>query len=433
MRTPLMIVFLGILIFLLGVPDSGTAAEREPMGLQLGSAEYIDGIFTPIGVSLGRSAKYEEHVRAIESKVGQGRHDEAIIELQFALDAFPDDAHLMSRAVALYIESGKYRSAEVFASRLVAQYPEVPHHRVLWGGALLRLREMERAEEVLRSVLDLDPENLVARYHMACVRAAGGDYDAVVRALGFLTLAEIRTLARWLSLEWDILRPVIGEVGYQKMVLAVLTGGEHESLGRSAGADAVREDMLVYSPAGIAVEELYATPANRLIRQHPMRLRQRLSEVYGLLLNLERAIYGGQWQAAAELAHSPELARTGLQSSSVRMFSAYSHLRLGHAEEALRRMRAIIDERPEIPQLRHYLGSILLEEERWQEAETMLRESVELFPDDDVLAELLAEAVTRRQEYEKMAGAFNGVAPPGFEELLLIHIPGSNPPIIWNP
>lgn len=419
-------VFLFSGLFLASVSGSDGQSRTSVSGMS-GGWEALSSVDELDSTLYRMSPEYRRHLHSIQLLETQGRTEEAIIELLLALNEFPNDPRLLSLALDLYVRTGKYRSASAVATRLVTLYPEEPRYHARRGAILFRLNEEEEALKSLRHALDLNPTHFAARYHMACLRAAEGSFDAVVDTLGFLSFADLVRLTAWLSDEYEMLIPLIHENGYRLMTMAVLTGGEIKSGDLKKFVAPVNADMLIYSPAGLAAEELVVTPVGQMFAEDTRQLRERLRNAHRLLTQMSRAVENEQWGEVSRIADSGQLVRTGLQSSTIRMFSAFGRLRMGDTEQALRSMQTIIDERPGASPLLHYAGSILLEEGLWQEAEIQLRESVKRFPDDSVLALLWAAVLARQGLQREAAGVLDGIRPRKTELPTLRGLIAQNP------
>jgi TolB-like protein/Flp pilus assembly protein TadD len=173
------------------------------------------------GIDLGEDALIEaercaEKVFALEPRsasgfrlrgwiqYSRGRIQDAVRSLKVALELDPNDADTLLLLCNCYLISGKVSPARPLIGRLQTLDPLMPLVRCLPGFADASEGDLESAIEPYRQMVDMDPNNPMARLFYVWVLALNGRNEEVVRLIDGFAFAERDTVpartARFLTL-----------------------------------------------------------------------------------------------------------------------------------------------------------------------------------------------------------------------------------------
>ena len=124
----------------------------------------------------------------------RGRIQDAVRSLNAALELDPNDADTLLLLCNCYLISGKVPAARPLIDRVQMVDPLTPIVRCLPGFADGSEGDLESAVEPYRQMLDMDPNNPMARLFYVWVLALTGRHDTIVRVLDGFSLAERNTV-----------------------------------------------------------------------------------------------------------------------------------------------------------------------------------------------------------------------------------------------
>lgn len=141
----------------------------------------------PIGAVL-------EHIQPL---LAQGRWQEALRQVQPALDGGAHDARLWRCKAEIQANLGELRAAEAACQTALKLDPLDKHTHLILGLARLELNRLDAAAAALRKALFLDHDFAEAHYELALVLLRQGDQSAGVKSLQrALACAEVATPER---------------------------------------------------------------------------------------------------------------------------------------------------------------------------------------------------------------------------------------------
>lgn len=279
------------------------------------------------------------HIEQTEYLLKRGALDDASLELQQALSIWPDHPTLLRWAAELYTDRGQYAMAEGYYARLSELFPSNSWVFSHWGGVFSQMGRFDQAEQPLRRALELDPADLTARYHLACLYLLNGQSSQAGLLLKNLDLDEIRQLADWIHGERDTLPMRIGSEPLRTLCRLILTG-QAETATEAADETGPEEWM------------------------------DRMGLVAETLRKAQLAMKSEQWAEARQ--HWDAVLAAGLQAPQARREHAVALYRLGEKALALDEFQQLDRDHPHLPGLQQIYGLLLLEERRFAEAEKVL-------------------------------------------------------------
>jgi non-specific serine/threonine protein kinase len=178
---------------------SAKAVELDPEDAEAHSAR---------GLALSLSGQYEESdaefERAIElnpklyeahyffgrALFSQGRYDEAAQRYEEAARVNPDDYQALNFLAQTYTKLGRrahaasaLRGSVEKAKKHIAFHPDDVRALYLGAGGLVELGEMEIAQEWVAKAVELDPEDALVLYNVACVYTQLGETEKALDCL----------------------------------------------------------------------------------------------------------------------------------------------------------------------------------------------------------------------------------------------------------
>ena len=124
----------------------------------------------------------------------RGHIQDAVRSLKAALELDPNDADTLLLLCNCYLISGKVPAVRPLIGRLQALDPLTPLVRCLPGFADASEGDLESAIEPYRQMLEMDPNNPMARLFYVWVLALNGHHDALVRVLDGFSVVERDTV-----------------------------------------------------------------------------------------------------------------------------------------------------------------------------------------------------------------------------------------------
>ena len=277
------------------------------------------------------------HVEETEYLLKSGALDAASLELQQALSLVPDHPTLLRWAADLYTDRGQYAMAESYWAQLSEVFPSNAWVFYRWGEVLFEMNQFDRAEKSLSRALEIEPGDLPARYHLACIYLANGDRSQAEPLLQKLSLTEIIELAARIREESESLPGKIGHKPFGvlcRLVLGDTTDGAAET------------DLEPSSETASWAERM------RCIAEELPKARA--------------ALEAQQWAEA--LPHLEAVMAAGLQAPEVLRDRALTLYHLGEKAQALDELARLVQDYPDLPGLQQTYGQLLLEERRFTEA-----------------------------------------------------------------
>lgn len=269
-------------------------------------------------------------IESTERYLREGQLDRASQELQQALSQAPDHPLLLTWAANLYINRRQFALAESYWARLAELFPTNDWVLTRWGAVLLRAHRPDEAEKTLQRVLQIHPQELVARFNMACLHLLRNRPKEAARLLRDLSLYEIGLLATWIRDDEDILRLLLGAPSFA--TLCDLVTGSAFAAENTGGSD------------GQTGAEAAAACAN---------------EVAGALWSAHVALKSGEWSNAVSALDAA--LRSGARAPVLRRERALALYRSGRLGEALRELSDLTRSNPNLSGLREGYGRLLLE------------------------------------------------------------------------
>ncbi|TGP23995.1 MULTISPECIES: adenylate/guanylate cyclase domain-containing protein [unclassified Mesorhizobium] len=164
-------------------PSLGEAHASRGLALSVGEryqeaeAEYEKAI-------AGNPNLFEAHYFYARTCQAQGKFEKASEHFARAAELNPTDYQSMLLLVQIY-RSLALRDKELWAAReglerakrVLEKHPENPRPAYMGANALVVLGDRERAREWAARALAIDPDDILTRYNIACVRCLLGDFD----------------------------------------------------------------------------------------------------------------------------------------------------------------------------------------------------------------------------------------------------------------
>jgi adenylate cyclase len=221
-----------------GPGDGGLAAAERALSLDINLAEA--------------------HAAKARVLTSEGRYDEAFVEIEAALRSDPESFEVNSAAARLYFTQERLQEAITYyekaaalmetdfpsvsllttcykalgdtekmrdaarrtlarAEKITSQEPDngLALGYVVW--ALMILGEVERAKELAKRALLLDPDNTTMRYNFACGFAQIGERDLALDLLGPVFEGDGAETVKWAKVDPD-LNPVRDDPRFMAMM-----------------------------------------------------------------------------------------------------------------------------------------------------------------------------------------------------------------------
>jgi tetratricopeptide (TPR) repeat protein len=188
--------------------NSGRAMSLTPKGLD----RYVD---------MKRRSLASEHVREAEQYIEEENWAGAAEQIDMALLRYPDDVVLMGKAAIIYAMAGNYDEASTLFRVFLQHYPDQVNHLAAWGGVLLRTGQVDQALDMLLRALELDPDNVAARYQMEIYNQMAAN-DELWSLWPRLSLKELSSVVSWLVGEHEELVELLGRAGYERMAGVIM-------------------------------------------------------------------------------------------------------------------------------------------------------------------------------------------------------------------
>ncbi|MEI6045468.1 MAG: tetratricopeptide repeat protein [Chloroflexota bacterium] len=148
--------------------------------------------------TLERDANYPDAHRALgEVFMERGENRKAIASFVRAIEQNPADTRTRFRLSDMFWEQGDYHES---AQQLYAITKIDPTDAVAWHNLALTaliLDDRERAEKNLLHALELDPDYVLAHYHLACYYAEGYRTEEALHHLNIAATLERENVREW--------------------------------------------------------------------------------------------------------------------------------------------------------------------------------------------------------------------------------------------
>jgi tetratricopeptide (TPR) repeat protein len=117
-----------------------------------------------------------------QADVANGQPQQAVLELEEAFAAAPDDLQLAFALAGGYLRLGKTEPAEKLFAKIAAARPGAPTH-VLIGRTWRDFKHYERARAELEAALELDPKVRRAHYYLGMIHVTEGGVSRLDEAI----------------------------------------------------------------------------------------------------------------------------------------------------------------------------------------------------------------------------------------------------------
>ena len=329
-------------------------------------------------------------IREISRRIEAGDLRGAQEQLDLSLTSFPLSPALLRMAAQMSSHMGRWRQATLYWSELVDVEPDNVDAWSAWGHSLIRLGELEKAEEVLRQAYDLDPYYTPTIVHLLTLYVATGREREGAALLRTMTAPDLGFIAHWMDVDYPVLVPLIGEEVYVRIGQLVMSGGESVAPADFEERPA-RFDFLTLSPGEGGFDPLTPMP-DRAHEWTAEQMRERLSRVRDFIERYGEVVQAEEWARAADIGARSEMARLGFSAPVFRAHVLYARHRAG--DDSAR--SALVDLCARYPSdlfTRILLVLVLMETEQYSDAERELRDVETLYPDHALVKLLLACAL----------------------------------------
>ncbi len=305
----------------------------------------------PSGQSQGSGRTYQ-HVQAAEDYVSSKEWNRAFYEIQQALAYDQGNLALLKKAAAYASLARKFSAADEYFRQVIEQQPDNVHFLAAHSGVLVRLLRLKEAEETAERALRLDSNNMVALFNKLCIKIARdeGGYDT--GAWTALSTSELLQLINWLDADGVDYRTALTDAGFSKLCETVL-GPDTET---------------------------------------------RLAELSEILNQASGAMRQGKWDEAIE--RFDEAKRLGIASIGLDMEIIRCLFEKGEQALALQRSEKLAADYP-LRTVLYDQGYILLNLERYEEAEVVLNKALLVAPDEPQILMALACAYSGQNVTDK--------------------------------
>jgi len=274
-------------------------------------------------------------IQRAERFINRGDWDRARLEIEQALENYPDNPYLLRRAAALAALAGKYVAADEYFRRYHAIDPDDVTYNTGWADVLIRLNRYEEAWALINRALQQDPSYLPARFDHTLLCILRDDFQGIEKEWENVPVESLPELCHLIDLQRPEIEPLIGESRFRLLADAVLGSGTLDHSDRIAAL------------AAQATEQLRA----------------------------------GDWEAAEKSL--AELGRYGLRTYVVHVRRSFCLFQQGRHRQAAAILARLCQRHPEDPSLWYNLGFVLAKMEAYDKAETIFRKALELQPEND--------------------------------------------------
>jgi Flp pilus assembly protein TadD len=155
-----------------------------------------------------------------------GAWERATAVVNKALDAFPDEPELLIRAGHFSAKRKAYLVSDSYWARLDELQPTNTWVQACRAVLLLRMGHTNEAEARLRAVLEKAPDEMVARFHLACLLMSRNAPDDARHALGTMNLLQTGQAATWARDDWEDYVAAMRVDGFRTLCSFIGSGGE---------------------------------------------------------------------------------------------------------------------------------------------------------------------------------------------------------------
>ena len=301
----------------------------RPPGLRLRNP------FVPAGPSTSPPKELGSRMMRAERFLNRGQWDRALLEIEGALEDYPDNPYLLRRAAVLAALAGKYVAADGYFRRYYAIDPYNVVYLTGWADVLIRLNRFEEAWRLITRALAEDATYLPARFDYTLLRILREELQDIEAEWEELPPEMIPELSRLIRSQRDKIEPLVGKGVFRLLADVTLGAG---TLGQA--------------------EEI-----GRRVREALEFLRK------------------ADWRRA-EKALS-DLHRFGLRSYKPEVRRSFCLFQMGEPRKAAAVLARLCRRYPQDGSLWYNLGFILAKMGRYAQAELVFRKAVELSPDND--------------------------------------------------
>lgn len=316
-------------------------------------------------------------VERIDQLVSVGNLKEAKRQIDISLERYPSNPILVEMAARIHARMNDWERASSYWLDLVELYPEDINILAAAGSVLMRIHELEKAENILQRALERNPYHTPTILQLISLHVTAGRDEEAASLLTTMTVADLGFIARRLHEDYDVLVPTLGAKGYTRLGQLVLSGGR------------VSPNDL---PSGAALE---SAVEEREARRATADMRQRLRRTAEFVERFDRVVQAEEWARAARLGVGQEGARIGLTAPVFNALVLYVRHRAGD-DAALVELSVLRANEPEALFAHIYFGVLLMEIARYEDAEPALRAAKSLQPGHALTAVLLACVLAER-------------------------------------
>ncbi len=148
--------------------------------------------------TLEREPLYPDARRALgDLFMERGENTKAIAAFARAIEQNPKDSRARFRLSDIFWEQGDYHES---AQQLQAILHATPGDAVAWhnlGLTSIMVKDTVRAEEALQKAIELDPNYLLAHYHLGCYYAENFQLDQALHFLGLALALDREQVSEW--------------------------------------------------------------------------------------------------------------------------------------------------------------------------------------------------------------------------------------------
>ena len=343
-------------IFTAGLPALRYDRPPRAPGLRLRNP------FVPGQPSTSSSGELGSRIARAERFLNEGQWDRARLEIEEALEDYPDNPYLLRRAAALAALAGKYVAADEYFRRYYAIDPYDVTYLTAWADVLIRLNRFEEAWSLIARALEEDISYLPARFDYTLLRILRNDLEHIEEDWELVPPEMVRELCRLIQLQREEIEPLVGEAAFRLLADVTLGTGTLDQ-----------------------------------VEQIEKRVQEAL-----------RLLQAADWPAA-EKALS-DLRRFGLRSYKLEVRRSFCLFQMGEQRKAAAVLAQLCRRHPEDGSLWYNLGFILAKMGRYPQAELVFRKAVKLSPDNDDARFALACTLAGQNKMEESFQILNQLA-----------------------
>ena len=168
---------------------------------------------------------YEAHYFYARTLFGQGRHEDAVTEFEKACKVSPEDYQAPFFLAQTFLSLGQrayaaanLRKAVEAAKKHLAYNSDDARALYLGAGGLVELGELELAQEWVAKAREIDPDDALVLYNVACVYSQLAEYDQALDCLE----QSFETAGGSTSLKWMKNDPYFDPVRQKPRYLALV-------------------------------------------------------------------------------------------------------------------------------------------------------------------------------------------------------------------